>query len=265
MIDKYAGQLSADGLMQQRGEHGGIDASRQSQQHAVLAHLSADARNAVLDDIASRPARAAAGDFAHEAPQNFAALQTMRDFRMKLQAVKMPRFIRHGGERRIVAGGDDLESRRQRRHAIAMTHPHIQQAPALRVAIVLEAIEQRRGIRRPDLRRAEFPVRGSFDLTAELRGHGLHAIANSQHRHAQRIHFARRFESLGVVNRFRSARQYDGFGCEGLDLADRRIAGIDLGVHADFADAAGDQLRVLSTKIENQNPVRMNVGHQPIR
>ena len=43
------------------------------------------------------------------------------------------------------------------------------------------------------------------------------------------------------------------------------IAGVDLGIHAEFAHAAGDQLRVLRTEIENQNPVRMNVGHQPIR
>ncbi len=88
---------------------------------------------------------AAAGDLAHEAPQDFAALQTMRDFRMKLQAVQMPRFVGHGGERRIVAGGDDLEAGRHRRHAIAMTHPNIQQTPALRVTIVLESVEQRRG------------------------------------------------------------------------------------------------------------------------
>ena len=37
-------------------------------------------------------------------------------------------------------------------------------------------------------------------------------------------------------------------------------------VHAEFdARARCDQLRVLSTEIENENPVRVNIGHQPIR
>ncbi len=91
---------------------------------------------------------------------------------------------------------DDLESGRHRDHAIAVTHPHIEYAAALRVAIVLEPIEQPRAVRRPDLRGAEFPMTGRFDLTAELRGHGLHAVANAEHRHAQRKHLTRRLQDL---------------------------------------------------------------------
>ncbi len=40
---------------------------------------------------------------------------------------------------------------------------------------------------------------------------------------------------------------------------------VDFRIHADFADAARNQLRVLSAKIENQDSVRMNIRHQPIR
>ena len=43
------------------------------------------------------------------------------------------------------------------------------------------------------------------------------------------------------------------------------IAGVDLRIHAEFAHAARDQLGVLGTEIENEDPVRVNIGHQPIR
>ncbi len=55
------------------------------------------------------------------------------------------------------------------------------------------------------------------------------------------------------------------FGAKRLIFAASDIAGVDLAVHAEFADAAGDQLRVLGAEIEDENSVRVNVGHQPIR
>ncbi len=126
VIDEYAGQLCADGLVQQRGHHRRIDAARQTQQHPVAADLRTNPRHAVLDDIAGGPARRAAGDLANEAPQDLAALQSVRDLGMKLQAVQAPRLVGHGGERRVVAGCDDLESRRHGDHPIAVAHPHIE-------------------------------------------------------------------------------------------------------------------------------------------
>jgi len=68
MIDEYAGQLSADRLVQQRRQHGRIDAARQPQQHPLAAHLRADPRDAVIDDTARCPARGATGDLPNEAP-----------------------------------------------------------------------------------------------------------------------------------------------------------------------------------------------------
>ena len=55
------------------------------------------------------------------------------------------------------------------------------------------------------------------------------------------------------------------FGAKRLISLAIDIAGVDFRIHAEFAHAACDQLRVLGTEIENQDPVRMNVGHQPIR
>ncbi len=135
----------------------------------------------------------------------------------------------------------------------------------MRIAIVFETVEQRRIGRGPDLRGAELAVRRTFHLTAQLRGHGLHAVADAEYRHAHREHFARRLRTLGVVNGFRTAGQDDGLGSEAFDVGGRRIAGVDFGIDAELAHAARDQLRVLGAEIENQDPVRMDVWHQPIR
>jgi hypothetical protein len=45
-----------------------------------------------------------------------------------------------------------------RDHPIAVAHPHIEHAPAARVAIVLQSIEQRASDRRAYLGRAEFAM-----------------------------------------------------------------------------------------------------------
>ena len=140
MIHKHTRELGTDGAVEQCRQHRGIHPSGQSQQDLVAADLGAHPRHAVLDDVAGGPIRRAAGNLAHESPQDFAALQGMRNLRMKLQAVQSPRLVGHGGERRIVARADGLEPRRRRDHAIAVTHPHIEYAAPLRVAIVLESI-----------------------------------------------------------------------------------------------------------------------------
>ena len=133
------------------------------------------------------------------------------------------------------------------------------------VAVILEPIEKARVPRGSDLGGTKFSMSRHLDLSAQLRGHGLHAVADTKHRHSQRVNLGRRFETLDVVNGFRAAGENDRFRREFLDVPGAGIAGVDFGIHAEFADSPSDQLCVLSTEIENQNSVRMNVGHQPIR
>ena len=231
----------------------------------VAAHLRADSSHAVLDDVPGRPARFAAGDLAHEAPQDLAALQTVGHFRMKLQPIQAARLVRHGRQRGVVAGGDGAESRRQRNHAVAMAHPDVEHAPARRVAIVLETVKQPRGAAGPYLGGAEFAVRRGLDLSAELRRHGLHAIADSENRHAEREHLGRRFRTFRRVYRLGAARQDHGFWGEAPEFRRIDVVRVDFRVHAEFAHPPRDQLGVLGAEIEYQDPVRMNVGHQLTR
>ena len=142
VIDEHADQLIADGLVQQRGDHRGVDAAGEPQQHLALAHLRAHARDGVFDDVADAPQRRAAADLAHEALEQLLALQRVRDFGMELHGVEPARFVDHGGERRVGARGHRCEARRQRLHAIAVAHPHVEHGAALRVLAIEQAVEQ---------------------------------------------------------------------------------------------------------------------------
>jgi isovaleryl-CoA dehydrogenase len=49
VVDEHAGELVADGLVKQRGDHGGIDATRQAEDHLFLADLGAHLGDRVLN------------------------------------------------------------------------------------------------------------------------------------------------------------------------------------------------------------------------
>ena len=56
----HAGEAVADGLDQQRRDHGGVHAAGQRQQHLAVAHLAADALDLVVDEVLGVPGLAAA-------------------------------------------------------------------------------------------------------------------------------------------------------------------------------------------------------------
>ncbi len=51
VVHEDAGELVADGPVQQGGDHGGVDAAGQAEQDLVVADLAADLRDGVLDDV----------------------------------------------------------------------------------------------------------------------------------------------------------------------------------------------------------------------
>ena len=55
VVDEDAGQLVADGLVQQRGNHGGVNAAGQAEQDVVGADLGANLGDGVFSDLRRRP------------------------------------------------------------------------------------------------------------------------------------------------------------------------------------------------------------------
>src|ERR1019366_2588816 len=106
-----------------------------------------------------------------------------------------------------------------------------------------------------DARVTVFPRVRLLDATAEQVRDELKAVADSEDGDAE-LEDARvdRRRALGVDARG-SPRQDDGFRGHRLDLLEGDRARLDLAVNALLADAAGDELRVLSPEVEDEDEV----------
>ena len=259
VIDKNADQLIADGLVQQRRDHRRIHATGKRQQHVAVFNPAPHVGDAVLDDPGRRPEFPAAADLVNEAREDAHALAGVGDFGMKLDAIVAARLVHHAGDGRVVGGRHELEPGRQAHHAVAVTHPHVQQAVSVLVGVVFDVFEQPRVPARADLRVAELPVARGFHVTAELRCHGLHAVTDAEQRHARLEHRVRRANFLRVLHGLRTAGEDDAPRRERGQLRGIDVEGTDLAVHPCLAHAAGDELRVLGTEIEDQDPIRVDV------
>ena len=73
---------------------------------------------------------------------NSLPLTCMRHFRMKLKAVEAALFVGHPCKRRIVRFADGVKSGRQFLHAVAVTHPDIQEPVPVGAGVVLDIAQQ---------------------------------------------------------------------------------------------------------------------------
>ena len=262
-VHEHAGELVADGPVQQRRHYRGIHSARQAQQHLVVAHLRTDGGDAVLDDVAGGPQRLAAADVQHEAAQDPVTLTGVGDFGMELHAVPAFFLVGHAGDGTGRGAGDAHEVGRQRRHPVAVAHPHVQQAVTLRAGVILDGAQQLGMGVRAHLGVTEFLMIRRFHQAAELHGQGLHPIADAEQRYVQVKHDLRYTGTVGDRGGFRAAGQDDSVWMKRADCRRFSVVGIDFAIDPDLAHPAGDQLGVLGTEVENENAVKMNVagGH----
>ncbi|MNE20302.1 hypothetical protein D3C80_1134140 [compost metagenome] len=156
-----------------------------------------------------------------------------------------------------------MEAFRQVGDLVAVAHPHVQRQHAVVVHVVFDAVEQTALADQIDAGVAELAQVGTLHLAAQLLGHGLHAVADAEQRHAQLEHRLRRARAVFFVHRLGTAGEDDAAGVELADGVVAQVERVDLGVHADLAHATGDQLGVLGTEVQDQDPVGVNVvvGH----
>ncbi len=238
MVDEHAHQLIADGAMQEGGDHRGVDPARQAEQHLALANLRAHALDGILDDVADTPQRVAPADLAHEALEQPRALRGVGDFRVELHAVEAPALVAHRRERDVGGGGGGREPSRQRGHAIAVAHPHVEHCLAGRIAAVREVIEQARGAGHGHFRVTELALGGRRDPAAELLRHGLHAVADAEYRHAELVHRRRRPRRVLVGHRLRSPERITPRGRKARSSASLTSEGGSRSKHPVHARAA---------------------------
>ncbi len=256
MIDEDAGELIADRLVDEERGHGRIDPAREPAHDIGIAHLLADARDLALAEMRHGPIAGAAGDVAHEIPEQRRALRRVHHLGMELHAIELPRIVGDRRERRAGRDADGAKAWRQPRHAVAVAHPHLRP-----LAFLEHAIEERGLVDDLQLGAAELAVVPALDGSAERSHHGLLAIADAEHGDARVEHGLRRLRRAGLVHGCRPARKDDGarplLGERGLGLVERN----DLGIDARLAHAARDQLRHLAAEIDDQDAILRFVRH----
>ena len=123
MVNEHAGELIADGLGQQCGGHGGIDAAGECEQHLTVADLRAYLLNSAALVIRHRPVADRAADLVEEVMQHLAAIDGMVDLGMELHAIEAALLVADADGRAGGGMSDKAEALRNLRHIVAVAHP----------------------------------------------------------------------------------------------------------------------------------------------
>ena len=177
---------------------------------------------------------------------------------MELHGVELARLVGHAGDGGGGVAGDDLEAGRQLGDLVAMAHPDIQQAVTFVVHAVLNVAEQRGMPMCSNFRIAELAVECILNLAAQLSRHGLHAVTDAQYGYSQFKHGLRGLGGFILINGIRTAGKNNAGRFEVADELVVHVPGVQFAVNVGLAHAAGNQLGVLGTEVENEDFL---VGH----
>ncbi len=136
---------------------------------------------------------------------------------------------------------------------------------ALGVDAIFDVAQQRGVAARADLGVAEFAHLARHHLATELGRHRVHAVADAEHRHAELEHGLRRGRRARGGHRFGAAGEDDAVRLEGAHGGIGHVPGMDFAVDAEFADAPGDELRVLRAEVDDQDAVGVDIRCQETR
>ena len=183
--------------MHEERRDGRVDAAREAQHDAAVAHLFADPRHALLDERRHRPVAVATAHREREVAENLVTLLGVHDFGMEQQAVECPIAALDRGHGRVGRRRDDLESGRRRRDEVAVAGPDLERR--------LHGVEQRRAVDDVDHGVPELTLRRALHLPAEGVRHELHAVADAQRRRAELQHAGIGLRRARVRHAFRPA------------------------------------------------------------
>ena len=174
-----AGKPAADGAVEERGSHGAVNPAGKAQKHRSVAHLLADLPHGYIHIGFHAPIALQAANVHKEVAQNAHAFLRMRYFGVELYAVKALVRIGHGGHGAVGSVGDGGKALRRLGYLPGMAHPAL--------ALGFQPLEQAGlGFIHRNAGTAIFALRAFLDGSAVQVGHQLHAVANAQHRHAER-------------------------------------------------------------------------------
>jgi len=248
VVDVHAGQLGADGLLDQRRRHGGVHAAGQTADGALVADLLADGRDLLVDDVAGGPVRLEARAAVQEVLQHLLPVRGVHDLGVVLDAVELLVVVLEGGDRDDVRGRGDGEALGGGGAGVAVRHPH--------VLLGRGALEEGGGrLRHVQVGAAVLAGAGVVDRAAEGACHQLEAVAHAEHGDAGLEDLAVEAGGALLVHGRGAAGEDDRRRVLGEHLLDRHGARHDLAVDPGLADATGDELGVLRTEVDDQDGV----------
>jgi hypothetical protein len=98
VVDEDAGELIADGAVDERGRHRGVDAAGQTADRPPAGDALGDARHLLLDEGLHRPGAVAAADAVDEVGEHRRAALGVHDLRVELHAPDRLVAVAYGGE-----------------------------------------------------------------------------------------------------------------------------------------------------------------------
>ena len=166
---------------------------------------------------------------------------------MKLDGVELFLGVLDGGDGIVRAAGD-FKAGGNFDDVVTVGIPDIQRGG--------DAGEKFRAGREVERGAAVFAAFGGGNFSAERVRHPLHAVANAEHRDAEVEHGRVAVRSVFIVDRANGAAgKDDADGLERADFVELRGAREHGGENLLFADAAGDELRVLAAEVEDDDAV----------
>ena len=246
MINKYAGELFADGFGEHDGCHRGVYTAGQGAKCFAAADLLAQFFNGRLDEGVHLPVASALTNVVDEVCQHDLALLRMHDFRVELSCIELMIRILHCSDGADRCSCRDLEPSRSRCDIVGVTHP----ADGLFIDACKEFgclfLDR-------DLSLAIFAGRCRSDFAAQEVRHELGAVADAQDGDTELEELRAAAGGVIGVDAVRPAGQDDALRCHLTDLVQAQRMRMNLAVDMVFTDAAGNQLIILSTKVQNQD------------
>ena len=233
--------------MQDRGSHAGIDATgKPTDDSAGGADLGLDLGDGFVEERRHRPIAASAADL-EKVGEQLGAARGVHHFGVELNRVDASRIVGERGHGAIRRLSDVGKAFRQRLDVITVGHPHIERFT------FFDAGKQRRVAHRGDDRAAVFALGRRANIAAEQLGGQLRAVANAEHRNTEFVDFWRNRRRAFVVDRRWTTREHHADGRQRAQFFHADVERVDLAVHLLLANAAGDELGVLRSKIEDDD------------
>ena len=248
MVHEDAGELTAYRLGQQSCSYGGVHTARQSQQDLTVSDLFPNGGDGRAAIVAHGPVALSVADGIEEVADHAQAVFRVVDLWMILHAVETADFISNGSVGAHVRVPHQGETVGHLGHVVPVAHP----GDALLRQVLEEATG---GIVVGDGLSvlAGGVLLGGGDETAQVMGHQLATIADTQNGHAPGEDLRVDLGGGVQIDAVGPTGENNADGIHGFQLRQGGGVGLYLAVNAAFPHPAGDELVVLAAEVQHED------------